>query len=1094
MKLTKILDKAETLDFNQRWKYMIELGRDSLNDEKLASSLLELSSSAVHYERLLALMSAHGSFNKEIITRILEDPSVIGMGYAVKLAAEHLDSDKLTDIVPRLSPGKRSITFSALLKARRMDVIESIYAKSDVFEQQNILLYTSEIFFKEHIDQDKIESFTENQWRQMARRFPDITYEQLVRILKESNEQSWLTQQAVHAVLHQFYKMRPAVGLSLLNQAVTYIHPNNLCLDKYSIKFPESVAELILNYPAPLSVSLPVTVLRKLKCEVLCALAEKKVLTNLIFVFPKLHPEQRTALYRSLGESLRNDSGALPLSYVRALPNPMREEESMHAYNLKILEAHPMERLPYLSVLPFSTALPLATPFLDQPEGELRASAVSALVQCGRYYSSELDKILDFCLKRENEQDPVRLEMITALSGLPPTRWSVEHLPKLKLIIAAALQARDCSYQTMQAATRLLFKMLTLHTDFVMGELPILVERMGYLSAPSLESHISNADMIILDTCLLPQLKTWVSRNRAELAVSLIQSFGRRIKSVYRLQKREGRQLGSTNITERKNLNMIQLLMDLTQDKRWQIARMGLEALIRMDLREEVSLLIPRLIKQDPSWMWVNHVSKHVHRYRQSLLTPFLKPHVYSGRFSSGKTAMLLSFDSGFVRWTAKQQQIYAESLNDILGSNKRTAWELYACARRLGNMPSIELTPLINLAQYDAKDSALRDKALEALGRADAGRGVPTLLQALEDKRAGIAIYALRHSLLNMPAKSALALLSKAPRNKITVEKEIIRLAGEFSGEDAYNFLNSFAKDEDLHRDLKIALLRAFWKHLDTEGVWAYFHEAAQSGPSALARSTIRIPQEGLSPNGRFHLCEQLTILLQNESALVRTETLTRLVQMPPGQTNDAMFEALSKLLNDIDINICNLAAKAMLAMYVTKDAGKLMDTFTKITRPKAIAAIVDAFQIHGFANVSELRGCAESLSFALIEQRCFPSQALRLAVMLLQPFDIFTVIKKIDDSGLLHPGAIESGVNSWNKSVKAFSQQDIAALETKLRTSPCEGMRRLGLGLLTESAGQNGWTKERREHLGRYCADASLWISEAAGLVEPPQFLEMD
>ena len=135
--------------------------------------------------------------------------------------------------------------------------------------------------------------------------------------------------------------------------------------------------------------------------------------------------------------------------------------------------------------------------------------------------------------------------------------------------------------------------------------------------------------------------------------------------------------------------------------------------------------MIPILLEQDPSWIQVNSVSNFLHRHRQNLLTPFLVPRVYINRFSSGKTAVLLSFNSGFARWTATQQRIYASALSDILNSSKRNAWELYQNVNRLSAMPSANLNALIRLARLDAKDIALRDKALEALGRADAGRGV---------------------------------------------------------------------------------------------------------------------------------------------------------------------------------------------------------------------------------------------------------------------------------------------------------------------------------------------------------------------------------
>lgn len=1081
MRKAKILDKAETKNHEERWTFMIGLGRDSRSDQRLAKTLCELACSEVHYEKVLALMSAHGSFEKEIIVRLLKDPSTTGMGAAVKLAVRHLDTEQLTDIIPGLSKGKRQRMIMALLGKGRIDVLEHVYTKLCLSEQRDMLCFTSEKFFREHLERDRMEGFSENQWRLIARRFPSLAYKRIKEILSKSAKPSWLVQQAVSEVLRQFYKTSPEIGLLLQSDAIDHIHTRYLHLEKYAHLFPDAVIGLILKQPEQLSVSLPPIVLRKLNNETLCSLVDKGILVNVQNIFPKLRPQQRTALYQWNAQSLRDTNGALPLGYIKALPGPARAKEALHAFHLKMLEARPMDRLSYLSVLPFKQGAELAAAFLNQPEGELRALAVSALVQSGRYHSAEMDQILDFCLKRENEQDPVRQAMMKALAGLPAGRWVEEHLPKLREIIAAAMRARDCSYQTMAAAADLLLKMLTQQTDFVCSELPVLVERMGRLSVPSLESRITNMDLVKLDTHLFPVMRTWIARDRSHFAISFITGFGCRFKSFYKMHRNESKPLG-----------FVQLLIDLTQDKRGHIARSGLETLDRLSLKKEVSGLIPQLLKQDVSWIQVNCVSQYLHRHRQDLLTPFLNANVYKNRFGSGNTAILPAFHNGFVRWTLNQQQIYAASLNKIINGGRRNAWELYQCVNRMSAMPSVDLAPLRRLAADDAKDIALRDKVLEALGRADAGRGVATLLQALVDSRARIAIYALRRSILEMPAKNALELLSKAPRNKVTVIKEIIRLTGEFDGEEVYHFLMSFAEDETLHPDVQIALLRAFWKYLSYEDVWTYFHAAAKSGHAALARSTIRIPQEGLSLAGREHLCTQLTLLLKNENAQVRIEALKRLVYMPLGNTNDEMFEVLTGILEDIDVNICRLAAEAMLNAYVSQNQGKLIDAFSQVKRPRSVAAIVDAFQSQNSAEHSERETCAKSLSLAILKQGRLPSQALRLAITLLSPSDMLSILEYAEKAGLLHPGVVWANLNSFHRPVKIYSQQVMAELEVKLSTAQSAALRRLGLGLLMETSRHYGWTKENREKLDKYCVDVDLWISETAGLIELPQDLE--
>ena len=103
MKISTIHDKAEIMNHKQRWKYMINLGKVSQNDLALSKSLRELFNSRIHYERLLAIMSARGSFDEELIAGLLENPSIFGMSSIIKLVAKHLEADCLTDIIPKLS-------------------------------------------------------------------------------------------------------------------------------------------------------------------------------------------------------------------------------------------------------------------------------------------------------------------------------------------------------------------------------------------------------------------------------------------------------------------------------------------------------------------------------------------------------------------------------------------------------------------------------------------------------------------------------------------------------------------------------------------------------------------------------------------------------------------------------------------------------------------------------------------------------------------------------------------------------------------------------------------------------------------------------
>lgn len=1071
-----IAEEAASLDHHDRWPRLVTLGRQARSAPALASSLTTLAASPVHHERLLALMAAHGSQDAALITALAQDPSNEGTAAAIALAAANLDDDALGALVPQLSRRRRRRLFQLLLACGRAPLNDRLHdalcASADVQEQAELLPYLSSAAVQRLLDIERSAGLDAASWGRLARQHPAIVMARLQALLQQPGEPSWLLRQGVRSALDALRASAPDQGLVLLQQATRRLNPHELPLGAYAPLFPAAVAVLVLDQARPVALVWKANALRQLDEATLVALAQAAALPNLPSVFARLLPAQRLALYQACGDAWRDAPGALPLAYVEALPRQVREAEAQHAWALPRLQSNAQLRLPYLAFLPLEQARRLAEPFLSQPDGELRALAVTALVKGRRYRASELDALLAFCGLRDNEQDPVRLAMIDALANLQPTRWQESHLPSLKGIIDAALRARDCSPQTMAAAARLLLGLVVPQTDFVIAELPALVERNGSLNMASQESRLNDTQMRRIAPRLIPLLKAWVTRNHSFAALSLIRGFGRRARA-------------APEFTE--------LMIALTSDQRGHVARSGLQALLQTKQPSAAARLIPQLLENDESWIQVHEVAMHLHTYRQTLLTRFLKPRSYSGRFNSGLAATLPSFDTGFARWTPAQQSLYAQSLQDLARSGKRSAWELYAAVQRLGAMPSLDVQPLLSFARLDAKDKALRDKALEALGRCDAGRGVPALLEALDDERARVAIYALRRSLLAMPAAQALPLLASVQANKVTVLKEVIRLAGELGGDAAFAFLNQFAAKEQLHPDAQIALLRAYWSHLHRDEVWPHLHAAARSERAALARSTIRIPRQGLSSRARQQLSHHLTLLLQHPDAQVSRETLERLVAMPLGRADEAMLDAINAFLDDADTAINRLAAQALLMSCTTQQDARVAERFATIGRAPALQAVAEAYEQCLLSGLRGLEASAGPLVAALL-QRCWqPGLALRLAITQLTPTTALARIADADSAGLLHPGAVATASQAWSQvSAVPQSLDALDTAEAELRTADSAAQRRLGLALLAALGDRHGWNTERHALLHSYHEDPELWVSDAAELMTPPSPLE--
>ena len=249
---------------------------------------------------------------------------------------------------------------------------------------------------------------------------------------------------------------------------------------------------------------------------------------------------------------------------------------------------------------------------------------------------------------------------------------------------------------------------------------------MGNLRYGHWESRMSDGELIGIAPHLMSLLDTWIRRERAPVALQLIFGFGCRVKAVDLF---------------------IDLLVDLTHDKRGNVARSGLEALTRLGLRKRAAELIPRLVRDDPSWIQVSAVSWHLHLHRQDLLTPFLSARASTRALSQRQGGVPARLRQRLLALDGRAAAMLCRRTGQDPASTQRNAWELYGSVERYAAMPSIDLAPLVQLARLDAPDQGLRDKTLEALGRADAGRGVPELMQALDDNRARVAIYALRRS-----------------------------------------------------------------------------------------------------------------------------------------------------------------------------------------------------------------------------------------------------------------------------------------------------------------------------------------------------------
>lgn len=110
----------------------------------------------------------------------------------------------------------------------------------------------------------------------------------------------------------------------------------------------------------------------------------------------------------------------------------------------------------------------------------------------------------------------------------------------------------------------------------------------------------------------------------------------------------------------------------------------------------------------------------------------------------------------------------------------------------------------------------------------------------------------------------------------RVTVAKDVIRLLSDLPAGAGYADLLAMA-GEELHRDVRVALLRAFWEHLERPETWPILETASRDPDPAVTAGVIRIPAERVSAETQRRLAALLVSLLAHPAAQVRHDTLAR-------------------------------------------------------------------------------------------------------------------------------------------------------------------------------------------------------------------------
>ena len=1068
MNTAGILAELEPLDHAARSRRMVELGRAAARDRGVSGVIDALGRGGV-YERLLALQACYGSGDGAHAARALADPSRLLRRRALRLVALFAADDQVLAALRGARRGERLALLKHLRHRGRhgpADALMDELAGGD--EALDLLPFASASAVARHLPRAAGRGGPDF-WSRLARYQPDLAAGTLLERAEAATVVDDRLIREANAALPSLADTRPDRALGLVIALLRLVPLSRLELSVLTRRRPAEVADLLLGTDDQAAIRLDAGAHRLDDARLLRLLDRRpEVLADRHAWFRRSDPARRAAVFSARGLAWRDGEGRVEAETIALLPREAREREARHHVGLPALATRPAERFPYAALLPWEEARRALDPWIGHPEGDLRGRALAALVSAARFHRDRLAEVLALAEARRNEQDPVRLAILTALAELPPVAFGAGLLDPLGRVLRAALDAADLSHLTAAAAERLVVRLLPRHPAWGATWLVAIVRERGQVALHGLESRLTDADVRRIAPALAPVLKAWRTREREPQLLGLAQALGRRIGAFDAL-----RDLLESIVRKTKN--------------QW-VAMQALGLLAEHD-RPRFAALVPRLVAEDPSWVTQPTVYLYLHRRRQDLLTPFLGQKAYRGRFSTGKTRYVLPLADGFFRWTPAQQATFSATLEEVTrgGDPFRDTPAVIQALGQLAALPAIDPSGRLAELAADAR-LAVRDAALRALGRLDADQGVPALLDAMADDRARVAIYALRRALLGMPTPAAIGVLRAVPLGKVTVAKEVLRLLGELPGDEAHGLILEF-DGRPLHRDVRVALLRALWGHLDRPGAWGPIERAAADPDPALLSGVVRIPADRLSDAARGRLAAVLGRLLDHPEPTVRLATLARCAEAPVADPGRRLLARSLAMAGSRLPDERAAAARVIVAASSAEDAD-LVARAVQVLRAdrRALSGLVHALQAGAARDLRRLVPVVRAVLGALAADPMTASLRAALGTSALVGDELAGHLVGMADRGELHADALLAAAAALGTAATRPGAAGLDRLEEVLAASPDDRLRRLALAALVARAQAGpGWDEGRLGRLRAHRADPSPLVAAAAQFTRP-------
>lgn len=836
-----LLNRLDGLDHDARVQLMVRTTLVAQHQPGFEPIVDELLHSDEVYHRHLALVAINVMRDDARLLTLARDPSVSVWQSAISACGKWMEGPaRFLALLEESSPAQQDLLLKKIVQHRRQKLIEALIPalveRFDVSMIAALLPHCEEATLQEWLPHLEVHQLN---WRQMALNHTEFTLKTLDKALAAASER------ARFSVWWQFHRGIEALALRHSEAFVELLTrwcpdgPPLLVEPHLSILFQRHPVEAtaLMTRPGALmrlrQRGIPRRILRKLTKQedaVIIALA-RPLLTHhvgLAALLKHLPPSRRARIFEAVYEGHDLASTVWPDAIMDVLPHALRHREAARMLSLRKVQAQASERLRVQASQPIEQARATLEQAAVASQAEDRVAALEALVRCTHRSRAGMTETLERLLRLRNEQDPVRMAALHALSQVSPTLFKDAHADTLGTLVTDAVEARDLSYGTRRAIFNLVHRIMretaTRPTSalfqFCLEALSLLAGQAGVLDLPRLSDLPQGAERAIV-AVLLPWLQHAHKREATQNILRLASALGRRAWALPRLQALIGDACRRGPIWVSSTAIGLWLQAPETRDER---AR--------------------QLLDEDESVLVLTPVFDHAHRRRQSWLAPVLEGRPLRGRFGTGQTAWLPPAFSGFGRWLPRQQRAMERLLRRVIDDKSQEGFRRAEAVQTLAALPVLELSDLMR--DVSSQEVIIQEAALGALVWLDRpGESIGVLMQHLDGDRARVAMYAMpRLARLISPFQlnAALRALLARPRLKVTVHKEALRLLGDLGGEESVALLKAQWEKPKLHKDVRIAVLHGLRGLLDHEQSWQVLGDAAEGASRDVATAMLSV------------------------------------------------------------------------------------------------------------------------------------------------------------------------------------------------------------------------------------------------------------